>query len=123
MLPLAFTAVYTILLGGAYRMIARLWHGYTTPENADTLEEIIRTRVLSRLQDIKGFLGGRILRRNLFHEVEFVVVTCFSSLESVRAAAGDDFGLALTPDEGRRYLLRSDQRTAVYEVTVDVAGN
>lgn len=99
-------------------MITRLWQGYTTPENADAYEVFIRTEVFPQLLEVRGFLGGKLLRRNLFQEVEFVALTHFDSLESVRAAAGDEYGYVIIPESGRKLLSRYDQRVAIYEVVV-----
>jgi hypothetical protein len=35
-------------------MIARLWKGWTTPENADTYEKLLRETVLPGLRQIAG---------------------------------------------------------------------
>jgi hypothetical protein len=42
-------------------MIARLWRGWTTRENADAYERLLRERVLPGLQGIDGYRGGYIL--------------------------------------------------------------
>jgi heme-degrading monooxygenase HmoA len=104
-------------------MITRLWQGYTIPENAAAYETFIRLEVFPKLHEIRGFLGGKLLRRNLFHEVEFVVLTHFDSLESVRAAAGDEFGYIVIPEPGRKLLTRFDQRVAIYEVVLEEVKN
>jgi len=54
----------------------------------------------------------------LFQEVEFVALTHFDSLESVRGAAGEEFGHIIIPETGRKLLSRFDQRVAIYEVVV-----
>jgi hypothetical protein len=100
-------------------MITRLWQGYTTPENADAYESFIRMDVFPKLHEVRGFLGGKLLRRNLFQEVEFVALTHFDSLESVRTAAGEEFGYIIIPEAGRKLLSRFDQRVAIYEVVVE----
>jgi hypothetical protein len=99
-------------------MITRLWQGHTTHENADAYESFIRTEIFPKLQEVRGFLGGKLLRRNLFQEVEFVALTHFDSLDSVRAAAGDEYGCIIIPETGRKLLSRFDQRVAIYEVVV-----
>ncbi|HLH34834.1 MAG TPA: hypothetical protein VKX41_09175 [Alloacidobacterium sp.] len=99
-------------------MITRLWQGYTTPENASAYESFVRNEIFPKLTDVRGFLGGKLLRRNLYQEVEFVALTHFDSLESVRAAAGEEFGYIIIPEAGRRLLSRYDQRVAIYEVVV-----
>ncbi len=104
-------------------MITRLWQGYTTPENANAYESFIRTEIFSKLRGIRGFLGGKRLRRDLFQEVEFVTLTHFDSLESVRSAAGDEYGYVIIPEDGRKLLTRFDQRVAIYEVAVEEAAS
>jgi heme-degrading monooxygenase HmoA len=104
-------------------MITRLWQGYTTPENADAYESFVRHEIFPQLRTIRGFLGGKLLRRNLFQEVEFVALTHFDSLESVRAAAGEEFGYIIIPEAGRKLLSRFDQRVAIYEVVEDEDGH
>jgi heme-degrading monooxygenase HmoA len=103
-------------------MITRLWQGYTTPENADAYESFVRQEIFPKLRAVRGFLGGKLLRRDLFQEVEFVALTHFDSLESVRAAAGEEFGYILIPEAGRKLLSRFDQRVAIYEVVEDESG-
>jgi hypothetical protein len=100
-------------------MITRLWQGYTTPENADAYEAFIRNEVFPKLHETRGFIAGRLLRRNLFQEVEFIALSHFDSLESVRAAAGDEFGFTMVPEAGRKLLSRFDQRVAIYEVVAE----
>ena len=82
-------------------MIARLWKGWTAPENADAYEELLRERVLPGLQGIQGYHGGYILRQNGQEEVEFVVVNLFSSLDAVRAFAGPDYTVPVFEPEAR----------------------
>lgn len=104
-------------------MITRLWQGYTTPENADAYEAFVKSEIFPQLRAVRGFLGGKLLRRDLFQEVEFIAVTHFDSLESVRAAAGEEFGYIIIPETGRKLLSRFDQRVAVYEVVANEPGN
>ena len=48
--------------------------------------------------------------------MEFVAVTFFDSIESVRGFAGDDYQRAVVEPEARRVLSRFDVRSAHYEV-------
>jgi heme-degrading monooxygenase HmoA len=102
-------------------MITRLWRGTTIPENAEAFEAFVRSEVFPKFREVRGFLGGKLLRRNLFQEVEFVSLTHFDSLESVRAAAGEEYGNPLLLEEGRKLLSEFDQRVAIYEVVEEAA--
>jgi hypothetical protein len=101
-------------------MIARMWHCYTTPENANALEALIQAEVLPRLQVVKGFISGQLLRRDLLKEVEFVGISYFDSLDSIRAVAGEDFGQLLLPDGAHDLLLRFDKRASFYNISLDM---
>ena len=47
-------------------MISRIWHGWTTPANADTYESLLRTEIFEGIKnrDIAGFLEIDLLRRD-----------------------------------------------------------
>ena len=97
-------------------MIGRIWHGWTTPENADAYESLLRSEVLPGIHRVDGFLGAHLLRRDAGAEVEFVTLTLFASLDAVRAFAGEDYETAVVPPEARQLLARFDERSAHYEV-------
>ena len=52
-------------------------------------------------------------------EIEFVVLTFWDALESVRAFAGDDIEAAVVPLEVRRVLTSFDERVVHYELAID----
>ena len=80
-------------------MIARLWHGWTTPENADAYEDFLRRTMFPSIHRVAGYLGADLLRREDGEEVAFITVTRFESLESVRAFAGEDYERAVVEPE------------------------
>ena len=96
-------------------MISRLWHGWTTRENADAYESLLRDEVLPGIHRVRGFKGAHLLRRDAGNEVEFVTITEFDSLEAVREFAGEDYEVAVVPPPARRLLSRFDARSAHYE--------
>ena len=55
-------------------MIARIWHGWTTRENADAYEQLLRSEVFLGIENrrIKGFRGVHLLRRDVEDGAEFV---------------------------------------------------
>ena len=97
-------------------MIARLWRGWTRPENADAYESLLRERVLPGLQGINGYQGGYVLRQDGTDEVEFVVLNLFESLDAVRAFAGPDYTVPVFEPEARQLLSRVEPRAFHYEV-------
>jgi heme-degrading monooxygenase HmoA len=100
-------------------VIARIWHGWTTPGNADAYETLLRTEVLPGISRIAGARGAYVLRSALEDEVEFVTITLWDSLDAVRAFAGDDYEGAVVPPAARQVLSRFDERSRHYETVVE----
>jgi hypothetical protein len=101
-------------------MIARIWHGWTSPENADAYEALLRDEIFLGIQErrILGFRGIELLRRDIEGSVEFVTKMIFDSLAAVREFAGEDYELAVVPEKARKLLLKFDERSQHYEVLV-----
>jgi len=101
-------------------MITRIWHGWTTPQNADAYERLLRDAIFQGIaaRRIEGFRGIDLLRRVQTDEIEFVTVMWFDSLAAVRDFAGADYEVAVVPPAARALLRRFDARSAHYE-TVD----
>jgi heme-degrading monooxygenase HmoA len=99
-------------------MISRIWHGWTTPENADTYENLLKEEIFVGIhnRDIKGFKNIQLLRRDVGEEVEFVTIMLFDSLDAVREFAGEDYEVAVVPDKARAVLAHFDARSQHYEV-------
>ena len=97
-------------------MIARIWHGYTKPEDADSYEAQLKPDLLPGVSAKPGFRGSYLLRRNIGDEVEFITVLLWDSLDHVRALTGPDYEAAVIPQERRKYLKRFDAKAAHYEV-------
>lgn len=98
--------------------IRRIWHGWTTPENADAYERILRTQVIPGIEAkaIPGYRGIEVLRRVHDAEVEFVTIMTFDSLQNVVDFQGEDYARAYVPDVARAVLQRWDAEAAHYEV-------
>ena len=99
-------------------MICRIWHGWTTPEDADAYERLLRSEIFRGIAErgIHGYRGIELLRRAADDSVEFVTLMWFDSVEAVRAFAGADYEMAVIPPEARALLERFDARSAHYEV-------
>ena len=99
-------------------MICRLWRGWTTPENADVYERIVREEVIPGIEAraILGFRHIDLMRRDLGGEVEFQTLMWFDSLDAIKAFVGEDYVVSHVPDTARAVLSRFDDRAAHYEV-------
>ncbi len=99
-------------------MIRRVWHGFTTRENAEAYERLLRDEIFAGIaaRELPGYHGLELLRRDLGTEVEFVTILRFATLDSVRAFAGQDHEVAVVPPAARALLLRFDARAAHFEL-------
>jgi heme-degrading monooxygenase HmoA len=102
-------------------MIARVWHGWTTPENADAYESLLKGEIFPGIQSrrISGFRGIHLFRRELGEEVEFMTLMWFESLAAIRAFAGEDYEVAVVLSKARALLSRFDARSQHYEVRAE----
>jgi hypothetical protein len=103
-------------------MIARIWHGWTSVENADAYEALLIQEIFVGIQSRKigGLLGIELLRRRLDREVEFITIMSFDSIASVRVFAGEDYEAAVVPPRAQALLKRFDERSQHYEIRADV---
>jgi antibiotic biosynthesis monooxygenase (ABM) superfamily enzyme len=97
-------------------MIARVWHGYTEPENADAYEAMLKPEPLPGLGKVPGYRGSFLFRRNAGGEVEFITILLWDSVDAIRAVAGPNYETAVIPEERRKYLARFDAKAAHYEI-------
>lgn len=97
-------------------MIARIWHGYTKPEDADAYEAMLKPELLPGISQVGGFQGSHLLRREMGNEVEFVTIMLWDSIDAIRAFAGLDYETSVVPEERRKYLSRHDAKSAHYQV-------
>jgi heme-degrading monooxygenase HmoA len=99
-------------------MICRLWRGWTTKDNADAYERIVRGQVIPGIEArrISGFRSIDLARRERDRDVEFMTLMWFDSLESVKEFMGEDYEVAHVPAEAQAVLTDFDKRSAHYEV-------
>lgn len=99
-------------------MIARMWHGWTKPENADAYEDLLRDEMFPEIGQIEGSRGAYLLRKNGEKEVAFVTITLFESLDAVRRFAGENYETAVLHPKAHALLARHDARSEHYEVRI-----
>jgi hypothetical protein len=94
-------------------MICRLWRGWTTPDNADAYEAVVRGQVIPGIEArrIPGFRSIDLIRRERDHDVEFMTLMWF-----VKAFTGEDYDVAHVPPAAQAVLADFDRRSAHYEV-------
>ena len=99
-------------------MIWRLWRGWTTKDNADAYERIVRGQVIPGIEarGIAGFRSIDLVRRERDHDVEFMTLMWFDTLGSVKEFVGEDYETAHVPAQARAVLTDFDRRSAHYGV-------
>lgn len=97
--------------------IKRIWHGWTTLENADIYQRLLNEYVFPRIEakNIPGYLSIELLRSDHENEVEFVTIMTFESLQNVINFQGEDYSRCYVPEEAQRVLKRWDKHASHYE--------
>ena len=97
-------------------MICRIWHGFTSFENADAYENMLKEDVLPGINRVKGYKGAQLLKRDHETETEFITMTYFEDIYAVVAFAGEDYTKAVIHPEAGKLLSHYDERSAHYEL-------
>jgi lactoylglutathione lyase len=92
-------------------MIVRIWRGWTAPEDADDYVAYLQATGIRAYRATPGNRAAFILRRTDGERTEFVTLTFWSSLEAVKAFAGEDVEQAVFYPEDDRFLV--DRETTV----------
>jgi hypothetical protein len=99
-------------------MISRIWHGWTTHENADAYEKLLRREGFVGIAErmTEGYRDIHLLRREVGDEVKLVTIMWFDMLDSVKRFAGEDYEAEVVPHEARKLLARTSGQSAHYDV-------
>jgi heme-degrading monooxygenase HmoA len=106
-------------------MIARIWHGWTAPGQADQYETLLKHEIIPGIQQrgISGFKNIHVLKRQLENETEFTTIMWFDNLESVKQFAGEDYETAYVPEAARKVLNRFDKKVVHHELRWTISQN
>ena len=98
--------------------IKRIWHGWTTLENAETYQTLLHDEVFPSIEakNIVGYRSIELLRFQKENEVEFVTIMKFESLKNVIDFQGEDYFRCYVPDAAKLLLKRWDQESVHYEI-------
>jgi GNAT superfamily N-acetyltransferase/heme-degrading monooxygenase HmoA len=97
-------------------MIARIWHGVTRAADYDAYWRLLHERAIPDYQGTPGNRGVRLFRRLEGDRAHFLTLSYWTSLDAVRAFAGDDIELAKYYPEDRRFLLEFERTVQHFEV-------
>ena len=103
-------------------MICRFWRGWTTQENADIYESMLKEEIFKSIEsrNLAGYDKIQLFRHEGNAEVEFMTIMYFHSLDGIKQFAGEDYTLAVVPQKARDVLSRFDERVRIFEVKAEV---
>ena len=92
-------------------MIARIWHGWTKPEDAKTYEKLLRDEIFPSIaaRKIGGYRGAELFIREDGNEVEFVTLLRFESMDAVREFAGPEASKPVILPKAEPLITRMEQ--------------
>jgi heme-degrading monooxygenase HmoA len=100
--------------------VARIWHGWTTVENADAYQDVVDGEVLPAIfeRDIPGLVSAHLMRADEVEngEVEFTTIIWFESLDSVKNFMGEDYRRAHVPENAQAVLKRFESEAKHFHI-------
>jgi heme-degrading monooxygenase HmoA len=100
-------------------MIARTWRGRATAAKANDYHRHFTNEVVPNLKGIAGHKGAYLLRREVDGEVEFLAVTLWDKIETIKAFSGPNPETAHIEPAGRAALKDIDEFARNYEIVVN----
>ena len=99
-------------------MVARIWRGYTSFENADAYENFLKTEFMPSVEakKIPGYKRFELMRKNGREEISFITIMWFDSIEHIKNFAGNDYEKAVVHPKAQALLKRYDTVSEHYEV-------
>ena len=101
-------------------MIARIWHGWTKPEDAKTYEQLLRDEIFPSIasRKIEGYRGAELFVREDANEEEFVTLLRFDSMDAVKQFAGAEASKPVIFPKAEALITRMEQARH-YRVGID----
>jgi heme-degrading monooxygenase HmoA len=97
-------------------MIERHWKGIARKEEVENYIRHLQTKTFPHLSDLAGFIKATILRRPVEKGIEFLIVTVWDSIDSIRQFAGEKVEVANVPPEAQNLMVEFDPTATHYEV-------
>jgi heme-degrading monooxygenase HmoA len=102
-------------------MIARQWVGETLESDAETYGSYLEETGIKEIKGTKGNQGVWLMRRVHEGRAEFIVISMWDSLASIKAFAGHEYEKAVYYPEDKKFLLNLNPHVSHYEVLVCTA--
>jgi len=101
-------------------MIARIWHGWTKPADANVYEEMLCNEIFPSIaaRKIDGYRGAELFIREDIDEIEFLTVLRFDSMDAVKKFAGAEESKPVIYPKAEALLTRMDERSRHYQIVI-----
>jgi heme-degrading monooxygenase HmoA len=97
-------------------MIYRYWKAIAKPAEADKYIDHLQRETFPRLTGIDGFIKAAILQRAVPQGVEFLSITVWQSMESIREFAGENADVAVVPAVVQAMMIEYDHHVSHFEL-------
>ena len=104
-------------------MVARIWKGYSSFENADAYESFLKTEFMPAVEKkhIPGYKKFQLLRKEDKDEISFITIMWFENIEQIKAFAGEDYEKAVVHPKAQALLKRYDSHSGHFELRHELA--
>ena len=97
-------------------MILRHWKGIARVEEADNYIRYLESETFPQVSTIQGFVEAKILKRNVEQGVEFLIISTWESVASIKQFAGEVADIAVVPPHVQAMMVEFDDFTTHYEI-------
>jgi heme-degrading monooxygenase HmoA len=104
-------------------MVGRMWRGVTRADDAERYAAYIERTGLREYRATPGNRGAWLLHRVDGDHAEFLTISLWDSVESIRAFAGDDVEQAVFYPEDDAFLVERDVVASHWHVTEPPGGD
>lgn len=103
-------------------MVARIWRGAVRRSDGAEYARYMQGTGLKEYAATPGNRGVYMLRRDIDDRSEFLMLTLWESMESIKGFAGEDVETAVFYPEDDHFLIERDLQASHYEVDAFIPG-
>ena len=97
-------------------MIARVWRGWTRPEDTEAYAEYILATGIAEYEAPPGNRGAHLISRPDGNRTEFLTISFWDTHDAIVAFAGEDIDRAVFYPEDDRYLIERETTVKHFNV-------
>ena len=99
-------------------MVARIWHGTTSLQNADAYENFLKNEFMPSIEQKKilGYRKFQLLRRQQKNQVDFITIMWFDAIDQIKAFAGANYEEAVIHPTAMALLEQHDEYAQHFEL-------